>query len=677
MGAAIAAVAHPVLTGGELLDSDLLRYFLPTLGLMEGRIPVVEVPSVNPYVAGGNPYWADLQTLVLYPPAWLFSVAPAPRALLLYLALHAGVACWGAARMLRVLGLSLTACCAGGLTWGLTPWIIQHQVHPTFVAVAAWTPWIGERIRRIMSSERPWDHAPALCLLFAAVVAAASPDMILLVALPIAVLLVWDADQRGVAFVSRRVLCIFTCAGVALALTAPMWIPALRWVPQTIRPMMVTAGVRPYPLLPSAMLRMLAPGMLGNPLSEYSGPGPGGEEETFPGLLGLLALPLLTQLPRRVALWGGVLLAAGYLLGFTSSEVAGVNRVPSRFAVVSIFGATLLGAALVETAQRSASSALKQRLALWALVLVLSQVTLWRAVEHVTRGSELFAAHSVWATVVAVVLAAAGVWLATERRRAGSLLILVAIFTHGAHNAWLQQDVSPAGTYARPGAAAPAMREAGGRMLDAQPATALVNYGSAWRVPTVRGFSLVPRATWDIVAQLDGHPNPAADGASALVLAAKNPYSSAWEQLGVGSVLDMAGRPVPPDWKVAWRDDIFQVATPPWASWDARYSGGQVTAVERSEEGVRVSVAGPGGPVILAMWLEHGLELTVDGHAAPWERTPLGLLQVDVAPGEHQVLMTWSVPGLAAGTYAFAMGAAVWLLLVIARRRRGRGSTPL
>ncbi|MEW5849429.1 MAG: hypothetical protein AB2A00_11480, partial [Myxococcota bacterium] len=541
VGAAVAAVAHPWLTGGELLGSDLLKYFLPMLGLMEGRIPVLEAPALNPYVAGGNPYWADMQTQVLYPPAWFFSLASPPPAVLMYLAFHAGVATWGTARMLRALRLSPVACCAGALAWSLSPWLIQHQVHLTFVAVAAWTPWIGERFRLVMTADRAWEHAPQLAVLFSVAVLASSPDMILLGAIPLLAILLWDVDHRGVAVALRRGLWVAACAAVALLLTAPMWIPSLRWVPHSIRPMMVSAGVRPFPLLPPTLLRLLAPGMLGNPLANYSGPGAGGEEETFPGLLALLAVPLALHIPRRIAAWGGFLVVTGYLLGFTTTAVAGVNRVPSRFAVVSIFGATLLGAAVVDVARSAGFAALRGRLAAWAVALAFAQLTFGRTVEHIDDAAAAFAASSVVATALTLLLCAAGVAWVGMRGALGAVLILLAVGGHGAHNAWIQQEVSPAGTYARPGAARPAIRQAGGFMLDAQPASHLVNFGSAWHVATLRGYSpLAPRATWDVLSRLDGHPNPASDGTSALSLIVRHPYSSAWEQLGVGSVLDMA-----------------------------------------------------------------------------------------------------------------------------------------
>ncbi|HEX6083422.1 MAG TPA: hypothetical protein VF266_02790 [Thermoanaerobaculia bacterium] len=99
--ALIAVIALPLFLGpllrGEVFTlRDHFDYFQPlrwftAVELQEGRIPLW-----NPYNAGGEPWLANPQTGVFYPPAWLFVVLPFAAAYVLFLYLHVVLLGWGA-----------------------------------------------------------------------------------------------------------------------------------------------------------------------------------------------------------------------------------------------------------------------------------------------------------------------------------------------------------------------------------------------------------------------------------------------------------------------------------------------------------------------------------------------------------------------------------------------------
>jgi hypothetical protein len=67
-----------------------LRFFT-AMHLRAGRLPLW-----NPYSASGEPWLANPQTGVFYPPTWMFTAMPFPTAYMAYLALHLAILGWGA-----------------------------------------------------------------------------------------------------------------------------------------------------------------------------------------------------------------------------------------------------------------------------------------------------------------------------------------------------------------------------------------------------------------------------------------------------------------------------------------------------------------------------------------------------------------------------------------------------
>jgi hypothetical protein len=75
---------------------DHFDYFQPLRWFTAQELQAGRLPLWNPYSASGEPWLANPQTGVFYPPAWLFLALPFETAYMLFLLLHLIVLGWGA-----------------------------------------------------------------------------------------------------------------------------------------------------------------------------------------------------------------------------------------------------------------------------------------------------------------------------------------------------------------------------------------------------------------------------------------------------------------------------------------------------------------------------------------------------------------------------------------------------
>jgi Bacterial membrane protein YfhO len=87
----------PALIKGEVfIVRDHLDYFQPLRWFTAEELKEGRLPLWNPYSASGEPWLANPQTGVFYPPTWLFLVLPFPAAYMGFLLLHLIILGWGA-----------------------------------------------------------------------------------------------------------------------------------------------------------------------------------------------------------------------------------------------------------------------------------------------------------------------------------------------------------------------------------------------------------------------------------------------------------------------------------------------------------------------------------------------------------------------------------------------------
>ncbi len=75
---------------------DHFDYFQPLRAFTADELKAGRLPLWNPYSASGEPWLANPQTGVFYPPTWLFLVLPFETAYVLFLLLHLTILGWGA-----------------------------------------------------------------------------------------------------------------------------------------------------------------------------------------------------------------------------------------------------------------------------------------------------------------------------------------------------------------------------------------------------------------------------------------------------------------------------------------------------------------------------------------------------------------------------------------------------
>ncbi|HSP17260.1 MAG TPA: hypothetical protein VLV78_21130 [Thermoanaerobaculia bacterium] len=93
----VAMLIAPALIQREVFTfRDHSDYFQPLRYYTTIHIRSFLLPYWNPYSASGEPWLANPQTGVFYPPTWLFIVLPFETAYMLYLALHLLILGWGA-----------------------------------------------------------------------------------------------------------------------------------------------------------------------------------------------------------------------------------------------------------------------------------------------------------------------------------------------------------------------------------------------------------------------------------------------------------------------------------------------------------------------------------------------------------------------------------------------------
>ena len=88
--------AAPLLKREVFTLRDHFDYFQPLRYFTAEELQAGRLPLWNPYNASGEPWMANPQTGVFYPPAWLFVILPFETAYVAFLLLHVMILGWGA-----------------------------------------------------------------------------------------------------------------------------------------------------------------------------------------------------------------------------------------------------------------------------------------------------------------------------------------------------------------------------------------------------------------------------------------------------------------------------------------------------------------------------------------------------------------------------------------------------
>lgn len=138
--AAASIVVLPLARGEVFTFRDHTDYFQPLRFHTAQHLRALRLPLWNPYSASGEPWLANPQTGVFYPPTWLFVLLPFERAYMSYLFLH--LALLGSGFFVLFARFARTGAAATGavgvMFCGPTLSMLDVQNN---LATLAWLPW--------------------------------------------------------------------------------------------------------------------------------------------------------------------------------------------------------------------------------------------------------------------------------------------------------------------------------------------------------------------------------------------------------------------------------------------------------------------------------------------------------------------------------------------------------
>jgi hypothetical protein len=230
----MALLAGPLFEGNALYFRDLQVFFVPLKQFLADSLRQGVLPFWNPNVSLGTPFFAEMQTGVLYPPSWLLLLADGPRGIALVLAFHLWLAAAGALLFARSLGLSLPAALVSAASYAFGGCLLSSLNMINFIQGLAWLPlvlWAFERDVRLQGA-RSWVIA---VLAVALQTLAGAPDVCIMTGFIVA--------GRQIIVMRGRHWCWLWRVGsayiLALLVTAPQLIATYELYTQSVR----TAGL--------------------------------------------------------------------------------------------------------------------------------------------------------------------------------------------------------------------------------------------------------------------------------------------------------------------------------------------------------------------------------------------------------------------------------------------------
>ncbi|HVZ80725.1 MAG TPA: FkbM family methyltransferase [bacterium] len=256
LGVALIAFFHCLFLGQAYFDNDLLAQFGPWRAFLKDQLAQGHFPLWNPYHLGGQPFFADPQSMTLYPATWLTLPFSLTLGMTLFSAFHLFWGAWGTDLWLGALGLSRRSRRLGALTFALSGFFWIEIIHPPVIAAFAWLPWCFFLAERL-TQEPKAPRAFWLGLVFTNLFLAGSPQVSLGAFYALVGYLLW----RGWKARTRpnlRVLALLVWGLLPLLLQA---IPGLEFISRCDRG---TAGQAyeastRYPLDPRTLYQFLLP----------------------------------------------------------------------------------------------------------------------------------------------------------------------------------------------------------------------------------------------------------------------------------------------------------------------------------------------------------------------------------------------------------------------------------
>jgi len=161
---ALAMFARPLFRGEVLTFRDHADYFQPLRYFTADELRHFHLPLWNPYNASGEPWLANPQTAVFYPPAWIFLVVPFATAYVLYLVFHVALLGCGAFLLFSRIGSPRSALIGAVILMLCGPTLSMIDISNNLTTFA-WLPLV---LWCAMSGASPTLSAIAIAMSFLA-----------------------------------------------------------------------------------------------------------------------------------------------------------------------------------------------------------------------------------------------------------------------------------------------------------------------------------------------------------------------------------------------------------------------------------------------------------------------------------------------------------------------------
>jgi hypothetical protein len=216
----VLGVLAPLTLGGRLASSaDLDAFYAPFASFLHDRLAAGELPFWAPGGFSGQPFLADAQSGVTYPPmllaAWRLGPIDALRCVATF---HYLIAALGAYALARQLGAQRTGSAFGAIAFAASGHLVARSAALGLLGGAAWlAPALA--LAEATASARPARRGLAiagLALVLALHLASGSQQLAALTLATCAIWLVTRAGARGALYAAVAIALALALAGVAL-----------------------------------------------------------------------------------------------------------------------------------------------------------------------------------------------------------------------------------------------------------------------------------------------------------------------------------------------------------------------------------------------------------------------------------------------------------------------------
>ncbi len=217
---AMAVVLAPLVFRGELpRATDTIAFYGPFAAFLHDQLANGNLPLWNPTAFSGQPFAADAQSGVVYPPALLaFGLLSPGSGLVALTIFHYALAALGAYAFARVVGAGRLGSAYAAIAYGASGHLVARSTMLGLLAGVAWLP-VCLAAAELVVRARP-DRRPAAVLLLALSLAgsilAGSQQLAAVAAIAAGLWLLLRAGRRGVLLALAAVAAAALLAAVAL-----------------------------------------------------------------------------------------------------------------------------------------------------------------------------------------------------------------------------------------------------------------------------------------------------------------------------------------------------------------------------------------------------------------------------------------------------------------------------